>query len=89
MDFQVDDEEPERRQAIRGALLRYLREHPRAADTAAGICTWWLAEDGVNEVGDLVEHVLEALVAEGVMRRIGLRDGTQIYAGTQADGPEV
>ncbi len=32
---------------VRG-LVGYLRDHPRAADTAEGIATWWLADRSSN-----------------------------------------
>ena len=69
------------RAAVRRAILSYLAKHPRASDAPAGICTWWLPEEGVTGSVDLVEEVLEDLVAQRLLRRIRLPDGTVIYRG--------
>ncbi len=67
------------RAAVRAAILSYLSKHPRAADTAAGICSWWLPEEGVTGSVDVVEEVLEQLVEEEMLRRVRLPEGTVIY----------
>ncbi len=67
------------RAAIRAAILDYLSRHPRASDALAGICEWWLAEEKVSGSVDLVEEVLESLVAQQLLRRVRLPDGTVIY----------
>jgi hypothetical protein len=51
-------------------ICRYLSEHPRAADTAAGIQRWWLAPE-VGEVAlPTVEQALDALEREGVVEKL-------------------
>ena len=59
-------------------LTLYLRDHPRAADTADGIATWWLAEHSpINEA-----HLTAALAwmqINGLVERIGAVDGRVRY----------
>jgi len=51
-----------RRVAI--AILHYLREHPTAKDSAAGIAKWWVGEER-----ELVEKALAFLVKAGVLEK--------------------
>lgn len=74
-----------RRAAIRSAILRYLSRHPRASDAVAGICAWWLPEEGITAPTDLVDEVLETLVAQQLIRRVRLADGTLIYGSGDTD----
>lgn len=63
---------------IADCIRRYVREHPGAADSAAGIAAWWLREPtGVSEA---VEEALAQLVREGVLQREQLADGTVVYS---------
>lgn len=51
-------------------IRRYLREHPRAADTPTGIQRWWLAPN-VGEIAlPTVEQALTELEREGVVERL-------------------
>jgi hypothetical protein len=56
--------------AVAELILRYLVEHPHAADTAQGIQRWWLAPI----VGELplweVEQALMELEREGLVRKL-------------------
>ena len=74
-----------RRVAIGDAILRYLRKHPRASDSVTGICSWWLAEEGVDAERTSVEAVLEELAAGRLVRRFELPDGTVVFASADAD----
>lgn len=58
--------------------MRHLDSNPRAADTVGGIARWWLAEDD-NESTEVVESVVHALVAQGLMERRPTPDGAAIY----------
>lgn len=46
------------------AILHYLRDHPTAKDSAAGIAKWWV---GVEQ--EAVEQALAILVEEGVVKK--------------------
>jgi len=64
---------------VRAEVLRYLEDHPHAADTAEGVCRWWIRESrfGLSEV--TVQKVLETLVSEGHMRKVQLPGGGVVY----------
>lgn len=64
---------------IRDAVIGYLRTHPSAADSLAGICGWWLPAVGVEAGAEAVEPVLAGLVEDGVLERIAGVDGTVLY----------
>lgn len=61
-------------------ILRYLRAHPRAADTVDGIVEWWLPRQRRDEAVDQVQRALDALVGRGLVEKIVLVDGTVLYA---------
>ena len=66
------------------ALRDYLLQHPRAADTAAGIPRWWL----LPSFGELslatVEAALAQLEEEGVVCRVDGASGGPAWAGSMA-----
>jgi hypothetical protein len=61
-------------------IERYVREHPRAADTAEGIGRWWLTRQRYEESLELVQSAIDFLVESGRLTRIQLVDGTIVYA---------
>lgn len=61
-------------------ILRYLRAHPRAADTVDGIVEWWLPRQRRDEAAGRVQRALDKLVASGLLEKIMLVDGTVLYA---------
>lgn len=63
-----------------GAVLAYLRGHPRAADTLDGIVDWWLPLQRFETARIRIERALESLVTDGTLRRDRLRDGGLLYA---------
>lgn len=66
--------------AVAMAIRRYLDEHPRAADTAAGIQRWWLAP-GFGEVRlQTVEAALAHLEGEGVICKLEAAWAETAYA---------
>ena len=65
---------------LRGAILRYLRAHPQAADTVAGIVAWWVPRHLHAEAVERVQAALDELVAQGWVEKITLIDGTVLYA---------
>jgi hypothetical protein len=84
---EVTDAVRERRTAIRDAVLRYLRSHPRASDSVTGISAWWLPEEGVEEDSTMVEGVLEEMADAALVRRFELPDGTVVFAGAGRRDP--
>ncbi len=59
-------------QRIRKAVLRYVRVHPNAADTIAGILERWLPRGQFDVPPDRVAAVLQQMAADGElgMRRL-------------------
>lgn len=52
---------------IEQAILEYLRKHPDAQDTLAGIVEWWLPEENVSTRTATVKEALSELVAKGLV----------------------
>jgi hypothetical protein len=69
----------ERTLAIADLIERYVTEHPRAADTATGIRTWWIERRSDAVSPALVQQALDHLVGQGRLSRNVLADGTAIY----------
>jgi hypothetical protein len=67
---------------VKERILAYLREHPRAMDTAPGIALFWVDAD-LREV----ERALETLVASGLVVTRE-RAGRLYYQAPQPDVPE-
>lgn len=65
------------------AIRRYLQAHPHASDTVDGVLRWWLAPQQFTLPAEQVREALERLVAERIMVRRTLPDGTVIYAAAQ------
>jgi hypothetical protein len=61
------DQMKERKEELAEEILRYLIDHPNAQDTLKGIVTWWLSERRIKHRTALVEEVLDALVADGLI----------------------
>lgn len=61
-------------QRIAAAVLAYLAECPNATDTSAGVTEWWLMRQHIRLQVENVTRVLDALVARGVLERIGAGD---------------
>ncbi|MBI3774935.1 MAG: hypothetical protein HY273_05175 [Gammaproteobacteria bacterium] len=65
---------------VADAIAQYLIGNPHAADTVAGIQSWWLsgAAPGVNRID--VETAVIALVQRGVLECRRLPDGERVYS---------
>ena len=61
--------DPEADDALEGAILAYLREHPAAMDSLEAIAEWWVMRRVVRVV-EAVERVLERLTRAGVLEVI-------------------
>ncbi|VTU27733.1 MULTISPECIES: hypothetical protein [unclassified Variovorax] len=68
------------RDGVERLIVDYLKAHPRAADSAEGIRRWWLGDSGAAASAEEIERALAQLVGEGLMRRVSLADGTQLYS---------
>lgn len=60
-------------------ILRYLQEHPRAADTANGILEWWLLKQSISEAESVVEKALKMLVDKNLILSTTAVDGRKHY----------
>jgi len=65
---------------VESAVLAYLDRHPGASDTLDGIAQWWLPRQRYVTARQRIEGVLARLVADGVLQRRRLPDGTALYA---------
>jgi len=72
MPHETDDEV----RPVAAAIVDYLRRHPDAADTAAGVAQWWL---GRHCSDDTVARAMVRLVERGVVERHRLPDGTAVF----------
>ena len=60
-------------------ILRYLRGHPDAADTANGILEWWLLKQSISEEQSVVEQALKMLVEKNLILSTTAIDGRKHY----------
>ncbi|HEX4319707.1 MAG TPA: hypothetical protein VHZ52_02300 [Acidobacteriaceae bacterium] len=66
------------RNRIAQQILRYLLDHPSAADSGAGVSLWWLRNDfQVSQA--IVNEVLESLVQREWLQTHGRDAETRIY----------
>jgi DNA-binding transcriptional regulator PaaX len=49
------------------SILDYLRKHPEAQDTLAGIAEWWLPALGIENRLASVKDAVDELVCEGLL----------------------
>jgi hypothetical protein len=61
------------------AILRHIREHPLAADTAEGILACWLPRGGFEDAPDYIATVLEDMVDKRWLQVVQLPDGKILY----------
>lgn len=79
-----DADDPE---AFAGEILRYLRAHPQAADTAEGIARWWIKRQRLHESVARVESALNLLVGRALVESRRSPAGTTLYALHPGGGP--
>lgn len=69
-----------------GDILAYLRTHPQASDSLDGIVSWWLPAR-FAAAREAVLASLDYLVANGLVERTRLVDGTIVYRRPQDGEP--
>ena len=67
------------RSRIAQAILDYLRKHPQAQDTLAGITEWWLPEQAIKSNTATVKEALDQLVLEGLLSEHRGKDAQVSY----------
>lgn len=60
-------------------IRRYLKRHPKAADTAEGVATWWLLQQRFHDSLLQVTEALEHLATEGTVEILEQQNGKKIY----------
>jgi len=74
---------------LQASILRYLVDHPHAADTVRGIARYWTGVAETPAVGqppvEAVQRALDALLAQGRIACSTLADGSQVYESVQAN----
>ena len=65
-------------------IVRYLEEHPDAADTVEGIRQWWLPRLRLQEANAQIEGAIDELVERGIVVRESLPDGRVVVRHTAA-----
>ena len=65
--------------ALCGEIQRYLDQHPDAADSVEGIRRWWIARIRLEETAKYVQEALDRLVAQGVVVKRVMPDGTAVF----------
>ena len=66
-------------ESVATEILRYLGDHPSAADTLEGITNWWVPRQRIAESIVLVRGALGLLEARGQIQRQRMPDGQIIY----------
>ncbi len=66
-------------------IVRYLAEHPAAADSVQGIQRWWVVRQRFDEATAQVQLALDRLEEAGQIGKQILPDGTAIYATVAPD----
>jgi hypothetical protein len=65
--------------ALAQGILRYLRDHPEAADSLEGIANWWLPPMSYAATLESVQVALDQMVAKRQIARFDLADGRTLY----------
>lgn len=75
----MDESTPSDMNLLCEGILRYLREHPEAADSLEGIASWWLPASAYSQPSEAVQRALDRLVEEHRIARLHLADGRTLY----------
>ena len=66
-------------QKVAVKILRYLAEHPNAADTSDGILEWWLLKQSISDEERVVERALDSLVEQKLLCKVEAADARKHY----------
>jgi Fe2+ or Zn2+ uptake regulation protein len=66
-------------QKVAAKILRYLAEHPNAADTSDGILEWWLLKQSISDEERVVERALASLVEQKLICKVEAADARKHY----------
>lgn len=66
---------------IAAEILRYLERNPYAADSLAGITTWWLSSVHSIDSSEKIKLILDDLVAKRQLVARKMSDGEILYSG--------
>ena len=64
--------------AVDDEIVAYLAGHPEATDSLDGIVSWWLPRQRYEQTRERIQAALDRLVAQGVVERIHLADGSVV-----------
>jgi len=64
---------------LRASLVRHLRLHPFAGDTTEGMVTCWIPRRAFDNAPQLIEEIVESMVAAGELVATTLPDGRIFY----------
>jgi hypothetical protein len=65
---------------IADVIERYVKNHPKAADTSEGIRAWWVTRERGGDSPGEVQMALDHLVDGCRLSRSVLTDGTVVYS---------
>lgn len=74
---QQEQQDATRKVAVK--ILRYLAEHPNAADTSEGILEWWLFKQSIFDEEKVVEQALDSLVEQKLIFKVEAADTRKHY----------
>jgi hypothetical protein len=65
---------------VETSVLEYLRRHPQATDSVAGIVEWWLPRQRYETALERISSILERMVSDNRLTRRTLPDGATVYS---------
>ncbi len=66
--------------------MRYLQEHPNAADSIEGIARWWVQRQRYADALEAVQLALDYLVAANILVKVVNQNGTVVYKSAPTEG---
>jgi hypothetical protein len=75
----ANDNKSKRTELLRMAITRHLQRYPHAGDMPKGIVANWLPSYGFEDAPQLIDGVLEAMVATRELSPRPLPDGRILY----------